>query len=122
MFLEKAIYRYIRPSTTPDTEPLQGKKLALRVSELLVDAVITIIALAVAWDCNSQVTGIMKYICVLYAGLFPSVYLFFYLVYRIMMRNPCYEPLIEQSVVPMEMPPVAEMYVPEVPPPEMKVA
>ena len=116
MFLEKAIYRYIRPSTTVDTEPLKGKKLALRASEMLVDAVITIIALAVAWDCNSQVSGIMKYICVLYAGLFPSIYLFFYLVYRIIMQNPCYEP----AFVPMEITPTEITEMPSQP--EMNVA
>jgi len=107
MFLEKAIYQYIRPSTNVDSEPDSRRKQALRMSEMLVDAVITLIALAVAWDCNSRVSGLMKYVCVLYAGMFPTVYLTFYLVYRIILQNPCYEveagPLTGPVIDPTEM-------------------
>jgi len=89
MYIEKLIYEYIRPSNKP-VEEVKGPKLVAKVSMLLLDVVILIIALLVSWDCNSQISGIIKFINILYAALFPSVYLVFYLFYRIILGNACY--------------------------------
>ena len=89
MYIEKLIYNYIRPSNKPEEE-VKGPRLVAKVSMLLLDVVILIIALVVSWDCNSKITGFIKFINVLYAALFPSVYLVFYLFYRIILGNACY--------------------------------
>jgi hypothetical protein len=92
MFLEKLIFELIRPSTTvPKDDAKHGSKLAAKVSMRVMDVAIMIIAILVAWDCNYLCEGFMKYIFVLYAALFPTVYLSFYLIYRIILNNPCYE-------------------------------
>jgi hypothetical protein len=89
MFIEKKILNFIRPNTHPD-DPLKNKSITLQVLMYLIDVAILIIALVVAWDCNSKVLGFMKFIVVIYAGLFPSFYLTFYLFYRIILGNACY--------------------------------
>ena len=89
MFIEKLIYNYIRPSNKPE-EDIKGPRLMAKVGMIFLDVVILIIALVVSWDCNSKITGFIKFINILYAALFPSVYLTFYLVYRIILGNACY--------------------------------
>ena len=89
MYIEKLIYDYIRPSAKPE-EDVKGPRLVAKVSMLMLDLVILVIALLVSWDCNSKITGFIKFINILYAALFPSVYLTFYLVYRIILGNACY--------------------------------
>jgi hypothetical protein len=89
MFIEKKILNFIRPNTNTD-DLLKNKNITLQVLMYLIDVAILIIALVVSWDCNSKVIGIMKFIAVIYAGLFPSFYLTFYLFYRIILGNACY--------------------------------
>ena len=96
MFLEKLIFDLIRPSTTiPTDNTKHGTKLAAKVSMRVLDVAIMIIAILVAWDCNNMCDGYMKYIFVLYAALFPTIYLTFYLIYRVILNNPCYLPPIQ---------------------------
>ncbi len=92
MFVEKLILNLIRPSTTvqPSEDKNNVRKIAAKVSMTLVDIAIFIIAIVVSWDCNSKTTGIIKFIFILYACLFPTTYLTFYLIYRIILNNPCY--------------------------------
>ena len=89
MFLEKIIFNYIRPSAVPQEE-VKGSRLAAKVIMVFIDVVILMIALVVSLDCNSKMEGPIKYINILYAAMFPSVYLVFYLVYRIILGNACY--------------------------------
>jgi hypothetical protein len=89
MFIEKKILNLIRPSNNLE-DPMKGQNNLFQVLMYLIDVAIFIIALVVAWDCNSKVVGFTKFIFILYAGLFPSVYLSFYLVYRIVLGNACY--------------------------------
>jgi hypothetical protein len=89
MFIEKKILNIIRPNNKIE-DPTEGKNNLVQVLMYLIDVAIFIIALVVAWDCNSKVEGFTKFIFVIYAGLFPSVYLSFYLVYRIVLGNACY--------------------------------
>lgn len=89
MFIEKKILNLIRPNNNIE-DPIKGKNNLFQVLMYLIDVAIFIIALVVAWDCNSKVAGFTKFIFILYAGLFPSVYLSFYLVYRIVLGNACY--------------------------------
>jgi len=89
MFIEKKILHIIRPDYNGN-DPTKGQNSLIQVLMYLIDVAIFIIALVVAWDCNSKVVGFTKFIFILYAGLFPSVYLSFYLVYRIVLGNACY--------------------------------
>jgi hypothetical protein len=89
MFIEKKILNIIRPNYNAN-DPSKGKNSLIQVLMYLIDVAIFIIALVVAWDCNSKVEGFTKFIFIIYAGLFPSVYLSFYLVYRIILGNACY--------------------------------
>ena len=89
MFIEKKILNFIRPNNQIE-DPTKDKNIPLRVIMYLMDVAIFIIALFVSWDCNSKVEGFTKFIFIIYAGLFPSVYLSFYLVYRILLGNACY--------------------------------
>jgi hypothetical protein len=89
MFIEKKILSLIRPSIDSE-DPLKDKHITVQVLMYLFDALIIIIALVVAWDCNSRVNLLIRLIVVIYAGLFPSFYLTFYFFYRIILGNPCY--------------------------------
>ena len=89
MFIEKKILNLIRPNNKVD-DPTKGNNTLTQVLMYLIDVAVFIIALVVAWDCNSKVEGFTKFIFVLYAGLFPSIYLSFYLVYRLVLGNACY--------------------------------
>ena len=89
MFIEKKILNLIRPNNQIE-DPTKGKNITTQVLMYLIDVAIFLIALVVAWDCNSKVEGITKFIFVIYAGLFPSIYLTFYLFYRIVLGNACY--------------------------------
>ena len=89
MFIEKKILNLIRPNNKV-VDPSKRANNLVSVLMYLIDVAIFIIALVVAWDCNSKVEGVTKFIFVLYAGLFPSVYLSFYLVYRLVLGNACY--------------------------------
>ena len=81
MFVEKLILNLIRPTTT--VQPTEDKN-DVRISPIFI------IAIVVSWDCNSKTTGVVKFIFILYAALFPTTYLSFYLIYRIILKNPCY--------------------------------
>jgi hypothetical protein len=89
MFIEKKILNLIRPNNKL-ADPSKRHNNLVSVLMYLIDVAIFIIALVVAWDCNSKVEGVMKFIFVLYAGLFPSIYLSFYMVYRLVLGNACY--------------------------------
>lgn len=92
MIVERLIVEQLRPSTTVETLEGEdkGKRLAIKVSNRAVDVIIMLIALIVSWDCNSKISGPMKYIYLAYAIMFPTVYLTFYMIYRIILGNPCY--------------------------------
>ena len=92
MFVEKLILNLIRPTTTvqPTEDKNNVSKIAAKVIMTLVDIAMLIIAIVVSWDCNSKTTGVVKFIFILYAALFPTTYLSFYLIYRIILKNPCY--------------------------------
>jgi hypothetical protein len=89
MFIEKKILSLIRPNMDLE-DPLKDKNITMQVLMYMFDALIIIIALVVAWDCNSRMNLIIRLIVVIYAGLFPSFYLTFYFFYRIILGNPCY--------------------------------
>jgi hypothetical protein len=92
MFVEKLILNLIRPTVTvqPTEDKNDVSKIAAKVVMTLLDIAIFIIAIVVSWDCNSKTTGVVKFIFILYAALFPTTYLSFYLIYRIILNNPCY--------------------------------
>jgi len=92
MILERLVVEQIRPSNTVESLETEekGKDLVARVSMRAIDVLILLVALVVSWDCNSKISGPMKLIYILYAIMFPSLYLTFYLVYRIILGNPCY--------------------------------
>jgi len=91
MFIEKKILSLIRPNIDgSQADPLKNKNITLKVLMYMFDVLIIIIALVVAWDCNSRVGLFLRLIVVIYAGLFPSFYLTFYFIYRILLGNPCY--------------------------------
>jgi len=87
MFLESYIYECIRPST----ETLEGVNYKkINIIRYVLYFFTFIIAILVAWDCNKQVTGLMKFINIIIAGMFSSIYLVFYMVYRLWLGNKCY--------------------------------
>jgi hypothetical protein len=87
MFVEHFLISLIRPSNDNLSEENHNPP---KILITLLNYIILCIALIVAWDCSSKMTGIMPYINVLIAGLFNSVYLIYYLIYRIILGNACY--------------------------------
>ena len=85
MFVEQFILSLIRP-----IDESKDQDLTRRILSNSISFIILCIALLVAWDCSSKVVGVMKYVNVLIAGLFDNVYLIYYLIYRIILGNPCY--------------------------------
>jgi uncharacterized membrane-anchored protein len=85
MYLENLIYSWIRPNMdTPNNN------MKIEMSRQILSVIIFIIALIVSWDCNKEVTGVLKYLYLLIAGMFNSLYLVFYFIYRIILGNKCY--------------------------------
>ncbi len=48
-----------------------------------------LIAGILAWRCNSAEPAILRILYTFLAKMFSSVYIFYYLVYRIVLKNPC---------------------------------
>lgn len=90
MFIEKKILEYIRPSTTVISDEELDKKYPFKVLSLIISLVILVIAVIVSIDCNREVEGIVKYLFILVAAAFPSLYLTFYCIYRSILGNACY--------------------------------
>lgn len=47
------------------------------------------IALYLAWDCNKDAKTFFKILVLIFALLFSDVYILFYLIYRILLKNKC---------------------------------
>ena len=86
MYLENLIYSWIRPNM----EEINKKNFKIDLVRHILSFLIFIIAIAVSFDCNTEVEGILKYIYLLIAGMFNSIYLIFYFIYRIILGNKCY--------------------------------
>ena len=86
MYLENLIYSWIRPNMDENNK----KNFKIDIVRHILSFLILIIALIVSWDCNTEVTGALKYLYLLIAGMFNSVYLVFYFIYRIILGNKCY--------------------------------
>jgi hypothetical protein len=86
MYLENLIYSWIRPNMDENNK----KNFTIDIVRHILSFIILVIALIVSWDCNTEVTGLLKYIYLLIAGMFNSIYLVFYLIYRIILGNKCY--------------------------------
>ena len=87
MYLENLIYSWIRPNMDENNKK---KNFKIDIVRHILSFLILIIALIVSWDCNTEVTGALKYLYLLIAGMFNSVYLVFYFIYRIILGNKCY--------------------------------
>jgi hypothetical protein len=85
MYLENLIYSWIRPNMDDS-----NKNMKFDIVRHILSFIILIIALIVSWDCNTEVTGALKYLYLLIAGMFNSLYLVFYFIYRIILGNKCY--------------------------------
>jgi uncharacterized membrane-anchored protein len=66
------------------------KNFTIDIVRHILSFIILVIALIVSWDCNTEVTGVLKYLYLLIAGMFNSLYLVFYFIYRIILGNKCY--------------------------------
>lgn len=86
MYLENLIYSWIRPNM----DETINTNMKINIAQNILSFIILIIALAVSWDCNTEVTGALKYLYLLIAGMFNSLYLVFYFIYRIILGNKCY--------------------------------
>ena len=86
MYLENLIYSWIRP----DMDKNNKVNFKIEIVRHTISFIILVIALIVSWDCNTEVAGILKYIYLLIAGMFNSIYLIFYMIYRIILGNACY--------------------------------
>ena len=86
MYLENLIYSWIRP----DMDKNNKVNFKIEIVRHTISFIILVIALIVSWDCNTEVVGILKYIYLLIAGMFNSIYLIFYMIYRIILGNACY--------------------------------
>ena len=89
MFFESAIYNLIRPKSQ-NVKESKSTFSFMNILLYFLYLIIFIIALMVAWDCNKETKGVCKYIMVWIAGMFDSIYLLFYLIYRIILGNKCY--------------------------------
>jgi hypothetical protein len=87
MLLESIIFDWIRPEMQPELNKKNNKYYYLK---LFLSVIILFIALVVSWDCNLEVEGVYKVLNLIVAGMFSSVYLVFYMFYRIILNNPCY--------------------------------
>ena len=85
MYLENLIYSWIRPNMD-DT----NNNMKIDIVRHILSFIILVIALIVSWDCNTEVVGVLKYLYLLIAGMFNSLYLVFYFIYRIILGNKCY--------------------------------
>jgi|688.fasta_scaffold799488_2 hypothetical protein len=86
MYLENLIYSWIRPNMDKNNKV----NFKIEIVRHTISFIILVIALIVSWDCNKEVVGILKYIYLLIAGMFNSIYLIFYMIYRIILGNACY--------------------------------
>ena len=86
MYLENLIYSWIRPNMDKNNKV----NFKIEIVRHTISVIILIIALIVSWDCNKEVVGILKYLYLLIAGMFNSIYLVFYMIYRIILGNACY--------------------------------
>lgn len=92
MVIENFIYNLVRPKSGQTSKKKSVSKIDtfLKYLTYILYIAIFFIALAVSWDCNKETKGICKYIMVIIAGMFDSVYLLYYLIYRILLGNKCY--------------------------------
>jgi succinate dehydrogenase hydrophobic anchor subunit len=92
MFLERQIYNWVRPDMESFEDPngKKDEKSAAKIVNIVLYILIFIIAIIVSWDCNKEVSGILKFIYVIIAGMFNTFYLIFYMVYRLWLGNKCY--------------------------------
>lgn len=86
MYLESLIFSWIRPNMDNDNK----KNIKIDLIRHTLSVILLIIALIVSWDCNSEVSGLLKYLNLLIAGMFNSIYIVFYFIYRIILGNKCY--------------------------------
>ena len=56
---------------------------------LLLSSTFGIIAGILAWRCNSTEPRLLRIVYTILAVLFSNIYIFFYLVYRIILKHPC---------------------------------
>jgi len=87
MYLESLIFSWIRPNMDTNNKK---KDFKINIIKHILSLSILLIALIVSWDCNSEIRGCLKYLNLLIAGMFNSLYLVFYFVYRILLGNKCY--------------------------------
>lgn len=56
---------------------------------LILTLPMTVIAVILAWRCNSSEPTYLRILYTTLAASFSSIYVFFYLVYRIILKHPC---------------------------------
>lgn len=56
----------------------------------VVNMILVILAGYLAWNCSALETPAMRVFYTVLACLFSGFYLLYYLVYRVLMKNPCY--------------------------------
>ena len=60
-----------------------------KILQFIIKIAITIAAIYLSWNCNSASSLIVKILYGLLAGMFSVIYLIYYGIYRVLLKNAC---------------------------------
>lgn len=86
-------------SSDPNSNEQSGGGKAKFVVAYAAHLIMVIAAGYLAWNCNLGQTPLMRIIYTLLAVIFSGLYLVYYVVYHILMGNPCGVAVIPTAVV-----------------------
>ena len=92
MVLELFISKYLisdKKENFKEYNKFSAEELTVLVMRLLLALPMASIAGILAWRCNASEPMALRVLYTLLAVMFSSVYIFFYLVYRIVLKHPC---------------------------------